>query len=108
MTDSVAIQVKQILVDVLDIDLNPRDIDNDLSLYSATIGLDSLTLLQVIAADPAGVLLRDRRRSADVGGSRQCGQSGRAGAWPASGSARGRRPDSPGGTGGRQVTGAGK
>lgn len=48
MTDSVAIQVKQILVDVLDIDLNPRDIDNDLSLYSATIGLDSLTLLHVI------------------------------------------------------------
>jgi acyl carrier protein len=48
MTDSVAIQVKQILVDVLDIDLSPRDIDNDLSLYSATISLDSLTLLHVI------------------------------------------------------------
>lgn len=48
MTDSVAIQVKLILVDVLDIDLNPRDICNDLSLYSATIGLDSLTLLHVI------------------------------------------------------------
>lgn len=48
MTDSVAIQVKQILVDVLDIDLSPRDIDNNLSLYSATISLDSLTLLHVI------------------------------------------------------------
>src|ERR1700722_273712 len=48
MTDSVAIQVKLILVEVLDIDLNPRDIDNDLSLYSVTIGLDSLTLLHVI------------------------------------------------------------
>jgi acyl carrier protein len=48
MTDSVADQVKLILVDVLDIDLNPRDIDNDLSLYSVTIGLDSLTLLHVI------------------------------------------------------------
>lgn len=48
MTDPVATAVKQILVDVLDIDLDPGDIDNGLSLYSATIGLDSLTLLHVI------------------------------------------------------------
>lgn len=48
MTDSVAFQVKLILADVLDIDLNPRDMYNDLSLYSVTIGLDSLTLLHVI------------------------------------------------------------
>jgi acyl carrier protein len=48
MTDSVAIKVKQVLADVLDIDLNPADIDDILPLYSSTISLDSLTLLHVI------------------------------------------------------------
>jgi acyl carrier protein len=48
MADSVAIQVKRVLADVLDIDLDPEGIDDRLSLYSVTIGLDSLTLLHVI------------------------------------------------------------
>lgn len=48
MTDSLATQVKKVIVDVLDIDLDPESIDDRLSLYSVTIGLDSLTLLHVI------------------------------------------------------------
>lgn len=48
MTDSVAIKIKRVIVDTLDIDLDPERIDDSLSLYSVTIGLDSLTLLNVI------------------------------------------------------------
>lgn len=48
MTDSVAIKVKQVIVEVLDIDLHPADIDDIVPLYSSTISLDSLTLLHVI------------------------------------------------------------
>lgn len=48
MTDSVAIKIKRVIVDTLDIDLDPESIDDSLSLYSVTIGLDSLTLLNVI------------------------------------------------------------
>ncbi|WP_156727709.1 acyl carrier protein [Streptomyces apocyni] len=48
MTDSISAQVKQVLVDTLDVDFRPGDIDDRLSLYSTTISLDSLTLLRLI------------------------------------------------------------
>ena len=48
MTSSVSEKVRQALVHVLDIDLDPDSIDDRLPLYSTTIGMDSLTLLQVI------------------------------------------------------------
>lgn len=47
-TDSVAASVKQIIISVLGLPINVADLDDDLSLYSSTIGLDSLTLLHII------------------------------------------------------------
>jgi acyl carrier protein len=48
ITDSIATRVKQVIVSVLGIDLDPMEIDDHLSLYSEKISLDSLTLLHVI------------------------------------------------------------
>ncbi|MEV7124426.1 acyl carrier protein [Streptomyces sp. NPDC093260] len=48
MPDSISPQVKQVLVDVLDLDLPAGDISDQASLYSTTVSLDSLTLLRVI------------------------------------------------------------
>ncbi|MFF3616791.1 acyl carrier protein [Streptomyces sp. NPDC002580] len=48
MPDSISTQVKQVLVDILDLDLGPGDISDHISLYSTTVSLDSLTLLRII------------------------------------------------------------
>ncbi|MER7759609.1 phosphopantetheine-binding protein [Streptomyces sp. NPDC097619] len=48
MSESLDIRVKQILVEVLDLDLDPAEIGDEASLYSTGISLDSLTLLRVI------------------------------------------------------------
>lgn len=40
--------VKQILIEVLDLDLSAENIDDRMPLYSPTIGLSSLTLLHLI------------------------------------------------------------
>jgi amino acid adenylation domain-containing protein len=44
----ISIRVKRVLVDVLDLDLVPEEIDDRLPLYSTVIRLDSLTLLRLI------------------------------------------------------------
>ncbi|MEV5317715.1 acyl carrier protein [Streptomyces sp. NPDC052687] len=54
MPDSISLQVKQVLVDILDLDLPAGDIPDQASLYSTTISLDSLTLLRVITAIERG------------------------------------------------------
>ncbi|MFJ9818653.1 acyl carrier protein [Streptomyces sp. NPDC101151] len=48
MPDFISTQVKQALVDILDLGLPAEDIRDQASLYSTTISLDSLTLLRVI------------------------------------------------------------
>lgn len=48
MTVSMSTKVKQIIVNVLDIDFDPDGIDDRLPLYSTTINLNSLTLLQLL------------------------------------------------------------
>jgi acyl carrier protein len=48
MNESLAVEVKDVLLRVLDIECPPEQLDNSTSLYSTTIGLDSLTLLHVI------------------------------------------------------------
>lgn len=47
-TDLVAASVKQIIISVLDLPMDVTELDDDLSLYSNAIGLDSLTLLRII------------------------------------------------------------
>lgn len=44
--NSVATSVKQVIISVLNLDV--ADLDDDLSLYSDEVGLDSLTLLHII------------------------------------------------------------
>jgi acyl carrier protein len=46
--DPVEIGVKQVLISMLDLPLQVADLDDGLSLYSDSIGLDSLTLLHAI------------------------------------------------------------
>jgi acyl carrier protein len=46
--EHVSTRVKQVLVDVLDIDLDADEIDDGIPLYSTPISLDSLTLLRLI------------------------------------------------------------
>ncbi|MCX4551215.1 acyl carrier protein [Streptomyces sp. NBC_01387] len=41
-------QVRRRLIEILDLELSPEDIADELPLYSATIGLDSLSLLELI------------------------------------------------------------
>jgi acyl carrier protein len=48
MTDFIPTRVKQVLVDILDLNLAPDDIGDRVPLYSSFIGLDSLTLLRII------------------------------------------------------------
>lgn len=48
--DDVAIRVREIMVEALDLRLNPEDIDPGVSLYSPVIQLDSLNLLQLLLA----------------------------------------------------------
>lgn len=50
MTEHVSTRVKQVLVDILDIDMDAAEIDDGIPLYSTPISLDSLTLLRLIAA----------------------------------------------------------
>jgi len=47
-TDSVATSVKQVIISVLDLPMDVAELGDDLSLYSNSIGLDSLTLLHII------------------------------------------------------------
>src|SRR5437899_1305590 len=48
--DSTATRVKAIIVQVLDLDVLPEQIDDELSLYSPSIRLDSLSFLHLILA----------------------------------------------------------
>ncbi|MFD0634891.1 AMP-binding protein [Catenulispora yoronensis] len=50
MSDPISIRVKQVLVDLLDIDMDAEDVEDRSPLYSTPISLDSLTLLRLIAA----------------------------------------------------------
>lgn len=50
MTEHISTRVKQVLIDILDIDLEAEEIDDGVPLYSTPISLDSLTLLRLIAA----------------------------------------------------------
>lgn len=45
---TVSFRVRRILLDVLDLDLEPDDLVETTSLFGTTIALDSLTLLQLI------------------------------------------------------------
>jgi acyl carrier protein len=48
--ESTATRVKAIMVQVLDLDMLPEQIDDELSLYSSRIRLDSLGFLHLIIA----------------------------------------------------------
>ena len=50
MNESTAARVKAIMVEVLDLDVLPEQIDDELSLYSSSIRLDSLGFLHLIIA----------------------------------------------------------
>lgn len=45
---AIALLVKRTLVDVLDLDLAPEQVEDRLPLYSTVVRLDSLTLLRLI------------------------------------------------------------
>lgn len=47
---STVARIKAIMVQVLDLDLSPEQIDDELSLYSSSIRLDSLGFLHLIIA----------------------------------------------------------
>src|SRR5579863_64015 len=47
-SENTAARVKTIMVQVLNLDMLPEQIDDDLSLYSSSIRLDSLGFLQLI------------------------------------------------------------
>ncbi len=49
-SESMAARVKVIMVQVLDLDVPPEQIDDELSLYSSRIRLDSLGFLHLIIA----------------------------------------------------------
>ncbi len=48
--ESTSARIKAIMVQVLDLDLSPEQIDDELSLYSSSIRLDSLGFLHLIIA----------------------------------------------------------
>lgn len=48
--ESTSARVKAIMVQVLDLDLSPEQIDDELPLYSSSIRLDSLGFLHLIIA----------------------------------------------------------
>jgi acyl carrier protein len=48
--ESIAARIKAIMVQVLDLDIPPEQIDDELSLYSSSIRLDSLGFLHLIIA----------------------------------------------------------
>lgn len=50
MNESTAARVKAVMVQVLDLDLSPEQINDELSLYSSSIRLDSLGFLHLIIA----------------------------------------------------------
>jgi acyl carrier protein len=50
VNESTAARIKAIMVQVLDLDLSPEQIDDKLSLYSSNIRLDSLGFLHLIIA----------------------------------------------------------
>ncbi len=50
MNESTATRVKTIMVQVLDLDLSPEQIDDELPLYSSSIRLDSLGFLHLVIA----------------------------------------------------------
>jgi acyl carrier protein len=50
VNESTAARIKAIMVQVLDLDLSPEQIDDKLSLYSSSIRLDSLGFLHLIIA----------------------------------------------------------
>jgi acyl carrier protein len=50
VNESTAARIKAIMVQVLDLDLPPEQIDDELSLYSSSIRLDSLGFLHLIIA----------------------------------------------------------
>ena len=50
VNESTAARIKAIMVQVLDLDLSPEQIDDELSLYSSSIRLDSLGFLHLIIA----------------------------------------------------------
>ncbi|WP_273887237.1 acyl carrier protein [Rubrobacter naiadicus] len=47
---STADRVKKVMVEALDLSLHPDQLDDDLSLYSPVIRMDSLNLLRLIVA----------------------------------------------------------
>lgn len=49
-SENIATHVKAIMVQVLDLDIHPEQIDDELSLYSSRIRLDSLGFLHLIIA----------------------------------------------------------
>ena len=50
VNESTAARVKAIMVQVLDLDLSPEQIDDELPLYSSSIRLDSLGFLHLVIA----------------------------------------------------------
>ena len=48
--ESIAARIKAIMVQVLDLDLSPEQIDDELPLYSSSIRLDSLGFLHLVIA----------------------------------------------------------
>lgn len=50
VNESTASRVKAIMAQVLDLDLSPEQIDDELSLYSSSIRLDSLGFLHLVIA----------------------------------------------------------
>jgi acyl carrier protein len=50
VNESTASRVKAIMVQVLDLDLSPEQIDDELPLYSSSIRLDSLGFLHLVIA----------------------------------------------------------
>jgi acyl carrier protein len=50
MNESISARVKAIMVQVLDLDLPPEQLDDEMSLYSSRIRLDSLGFLHLIIA----------------------------------------------------------
>lgn len=47
-SDEWGTRVKGILVDVLDLDIRPAELADDVSLYSSTLQMDSMTLLHLL------------------------------------------------------------
>lgn len=50
VNENTAVRIKAIMVQVLDLDLSPGQVDDELSLYSSSIRMDSLGFLHLIIA----------------------------------------------------------